>query len=106
MLVKAGSGALTRGKPDSPGGADSVAGDTLIASYNDLGGVEELLKKYETACVVVEPVAANMGVILPGEGFLSGLRKLCDRYGALLIFDEVITNHRRRHGGRGLRGAA
>jgi len=99
MLVKAGSGALTAGRPDSMGVSEAVAEDTLVASYNDLAGVEELLKNYETACVIVEPVAANMGVVLPKEGFLSGLRSLCDTYGALLIIDEVITGFRLCKGG-------
>jgi len=99
MLVKAGSGALTTGEPDSPGVASAVASDTLIAAYNDLTTVEALLKKNDTACVIVEPVAANMGVVLPKEGFLSGLRQLCDTYGALLIFDEVITGFRLCKGG-------
>lgn len=99
MLVKAGSGALTTGKPDSLGVSESVTADTLIAPYNDLTGVEELFKKYEIGCVIVEPVAANMGVVLPKEGFLSGLRELCDTYGALLVFDEVITGFRLGKGG-------
>ena len=99
MLVKAGSGALTTGKPDSLGVPEPVAADTLIAPYNDLAEVEGLLKEYETACVIVEPVAANMGVVLPKEGFLSGLRELCDDYGALLIIDEVITGFRLGKGG-------
>jgi glutamate-1-semialdehyde 2,1-aminomutase len=99
MLVKAGSGALTLGEPDSPGVSSTVAGDTFIASYNDLAGVEELLKSNDVAGVIVEPVAANMGVVLPKEGFLSGLRTLCDTYGALLIFDEVITGFRLGKGG-------
>jgi len=99
MLVKAGSGALTAGKPDSLGVPEPVAGDTLIAAYNDLLGVEQLLKNHEAACVIVEPVAANMGVVLPKDGFLSGLREMCDRYGALLIFDEVITGFRLCKGG-------
>jgi len=99
MLVKAGSGALTNGEPDSPGVSSAVASDTLIASYNNLASVEELLKKNDAACVIVEPVAANMGVVLPKEGFLSGLRALCDTYGALLIFDEVITGFRLCRGG-------
>jgi len=99
MLVKAGSGALTNGEPDSPGVSSAVASDTLIASYNDLASVEELLKKNDVACVIVEPVAANMGVVLPKDGFLSGLRALCDTYGALLVFDEVITGFRLCRGG-------
>ena len=99
MLVKAGSGALTTGQPDSRGVGDAVASDTLVAAYNDLDGVEALLKKYEIACVIVEPVAANMGVVLPKDGFLPGLRRLCDAYGAFLIFDEVITGFRLCKGG-------
>jgi len=99
MLVKAGSGALTAGKPDSLGVSGHTAADTLIAGYNNLEEVEGLLKEYEAACVIVEPVAANMGVVPPKEGFLSGLRQLCDMYGALLIFDEVITGFRLGKGG-------
>jgi glutamate-1-semialdehyde 2,1-aminomutase len=99
MLVKAGSGALTIGEPDSPGVSGAVASDTLIASYNDLSTVEELLKKNDTACVIAEPVAANMGVVLPKEGFLRGLKELCETYGALLVFDEVITGFRLGKGG-------
>lgn len=99
MLVKAGSGALTAGEPDSLGVTDAVAADTLVASYNDLDSVEALLKKNAAAAVIVEPVAANMGVVLPSEGFLSGLRALCDAYGALLVLDEVITGFRLSEGG-------
>jgi len=99
MLVKAGSGALTTGKPDSLGVPEGVAADTLTAQYNDLDEVEGLLKKFETACIIVEPIAANMGVVLPNNGFLNGLRELCDKYGALLIFDEVITGFRLGKGG-------
>jgi len=75
------------------------AKDTFIVKYNDLNGVEEFLKKKDVACVIVEPVAANMGVVLPKEGFLSGLRELCNAYGSLLIFDEVITGFRLCKGG-------
>lgn len=99
MLVKAGSGALTAGTPDSLGISGSIAEDTIIAAYNDLAGVEKFLEKYEPACVIVEPVAANMGVVLPIDGFLHGLRKQCDIHGALLIFDEVITGFRLGRGG-------
>ncbi|MDR1830605.1 MAG: glutamate-1-semialdehyde 2,1-aminomutase [Candidatus Fibromonas sp.] len=84
------------------GHSDSMlveGGDTLIALYNDLGGVEELLKKNDVACVIVEPVAANMGVVLPKRGFLSGLKELCGVYGVLLVFDEVITGFRLGKGG-------
>ena len=99
MLVKSGSGALTTGQPDSLGVPDNIAADTLIATYNDLDGVEDLLKSYDVACLIVEPVAANMGLVLPNDGFLQGLRELCDLYGALLIFDEVITGFRLGTGG-------
>jgi len=99
MLVKAGSGALTSGQPDSPGVPAGAAADTIICSYNDLAGVEDALKNREAACLIVEPVAANMGVVLPEKGFLPGLRELCDAYGTLLIFDEVITGFRLSRGG-------
>lgn len=101
MLVKAGSGALTGGAPDSAGVPAEIAGDTLTASYNDLASVEALLKANpgQVAAVIVEPVAANMGVVPPQPGFLQGLRKLCDENGSLLIFDEVITGFRLAPGG-------
>ena len=99
MLVKAGSGALTLGEPDSLGVPGGIAGDTLVAQYNDLHSVERLLEKYEVACVIVEPVAANMGVVAPYEGFLPGLKNLCGQFGALLVFDEVITGFRLCRGG-------
>lgn len=96
LLVKAGSGVMTAGIPDSAGVPKGCTEDTLSAVYNDLGSVEELFEqnKDQIAAVIVEPVAANMGVVPPEEGFLSGLRSLCDRYQALLIFDEVITGFR------------
>ena len=96
LLVKAGSGAMTFGDPDSAGVTRGAAQDTLMASYNDLDSVKELFdsNKDEIACLIVEPVAANMGVVPPCEGFLEGLRKLCDENGAVLIFDEVITGFR------------
>lgn len=96
MLVAAGSGVMTQGIPGSPGVPAGCTEDTLSAVYNDLGSVENLFKANEdqVAAVIVEPVAANMGVVLPKPGFLKGLRELCDRYGALLIFDEVITGFR------------
>ena len=96
MLVKAGSGVMTSGIPDSLGVAQGCAQDTLTATYNDLQSVETLFATYkdQIACIIVEPVAANMGVVLPEEDFLSGLRKICDKNGALLIFDEVITGFR------------
>jgi glutamate-1-semialdehyde 2,1-aminomutase len=101
MLVKAGSGALTGGSPDSKGVTPKIAGDTLTAQYNDLDSVENLLKANpeQVAAIIVEPVAANMGVVPPKKGFLKGLRTLCDQYGALLIFDEVITGFRLAAGG-------
>lgn len=96
LLVKAGSGVMTAGVPDSLGVPSGCTNDTLSARYNDLGSVKEHFERCgeEIAAVIVEPVAANMGVVLPKEGFLQGLRDLCDQYGALLIFDEVITGFR------------
>lgn len=96
MLVKAGSGVMTAGVPDSLGVPAGCAEDTLTATYNDLESVEKLFNenKDQVACVIVEPVAANMGLVAPKEGFLEGLRKLCDENDALLIFDEVITGFR------------
>ena len=101
MLVKAGSGALTGGAPDSAGVPAEIAGDTLTANYNDLSSVAALLKANpgQVAAVIVEPVAANMGVVPPQPGFLQGLRRLCDESGALLVFDEVITGFRLAPGG-------
>ncbi len=101
LLVQAGSGVATAGIPDSAGVTKGCAQDTLTARYNDISSVEELFRGYreEIACVIVEPVAANMGVVLPEKGFLEGLRKLCDTYGALLLFDEVITGFRLCFGG-------
>lgn len=101
MLVKAGSGALTGGKPDSAGVPGEIAADTLTAAYNDLQSVRQLLtaNPSQVAAVIVEPVAANMGVVPPAPGFLEGLRQLCDESGALLIFDEVITGFRLAPGG-------
>ena len=96
LLVKAGSGVMTAGIPDSNGVPANCVKDTLTAVYNDLASVEKLFIQNpgQIACVIVEPVAANMGVVLPKEGFLEGLRRLCDEHGALLIFDEVITGFR------------
>lgn len=101
MLVKAGSGALTGGSPDSRGVTARTAGDTITAEFNDLNSVKTLLDANagQVAAVIVEPVAANMGVVLPEEGFLKGLRQLCNESGALLIFDEVITGFRLAPGG-------
>ncbi len=101
LLVRAGSGVATLGLPDSPGVTQGTAGDTLVAQYNDLASVESLFEQYpeEIAAIIVEPVAGNMGVVPPAPGFLEGLRALCDRYGALLIFDEVMTGFRVHLGG-------
>jgi glutamate-1-semialdehyde 2,1-aminomutase len=101
MLVKAGSGAMTAGTPDSAGVPADIAGNTLTAQYNSLSSVEKLLEANpgQVAAVIVEPVAANMGVVPPQPGFLEGLRQLCDQHGALLIFDEVITGFRLAPGG-------
>ncbi len=101
FLIKAGSGAITLGLPDSPGVTKGTAKDTLLAKYNDLESVESLFKQHsdEIAAVILEPVAGNMGVVLPEEGFLKGLREITEKYGALLIFDEVITGFRLAKGG-------
>lgn len=101
MLVKAGSGAMTFGDPDSAGVTRGAAEDTLLARYNDLVSVETLMKNNadDVACVIVEATAANMGVVPAEPGFLQGLRELCDKYDALLIFDEVITGFRLAFGG-------
>ncbi len=96
LLVKAGSGVMVAGIPDSLGVPSNIVKDTLQAKYNDLDSVIELFEqnKDEIAAIIVEPVAANMGVVLPQEGFLQGLRELCTKHRALLIFDEVITGFR------------
>ena len=101
FLIKAGSGAITLGLPDSPGVTASNAKDTLIADYNNLDSVRALFeqKGNEIAAIIVEAVAGNMGVVLPTKGFLQGLREICNQYGAVLIFDEVITGFRLAKGG-------
>jgi glutamate-1-semialdehyde 2,1-aminomutase len=102
LLAKgAGSGLATLGIPSSPGVTEGAARDTLTAPYNDIGAVRALFddRGHEIAAVVVEPVAANMGVVPPEPGFLEGLRELCDTTGALLFFDEVITGFRIAYGG-------
>jgi len=101
LLVSAGSGALTLGVPSSPGVPPGATADTLLASYNDLASVSDAfrLNKGQIAAVLVEPVAGNMGVVPPADGFLAGLRKLCTAAGALLIFDEVMTGFRVTFGG-------
>ena len=101
FLIQAGSGAVTFGTPNSPGVTKGTAKDTLLATYNDLDNVEALLdaNKEEVACIILEPVAGNMGCIPPKKGFLEGLRKLCDEHDVLLIFDEVMTGFRLAKGG-------
>lgn len=101
FLVQAGSGAATLGVPNSAGVPEDYAGLTLVAEYNDLASVESLFKEYpdEIAAIIVEPVAANMGVVAPQPGFLEGLRSLTQQHGSLLIFDEVITGFRVARGG-------
>ena len=101
MLVSAGSGVMTSGVPDSAGVPKGCTQDTMLAVYNDLESVRVLMEQADgdVAAVIVEPVGANMGVVPPKKGFLEGLRNLCDEYGALLIFDEVITGFRLSFGG-------
>ncbi|MBI3048169.1 MAG: glutamate-1-semialdehyde 2,1-aminomutase [Acidobacteria bacterium] len=101
FLVKAGSGATTLGVPTSPGVPAPVAADTLLARYNDLGSVETLFEAHpgRIAAVIVEPIAGNMGVVAPSDGFLQGLRALATRHGSVLIFDEVISGFRASAGG-------
>ena len=101
FLIQAGSGAITFGTPNSPGVTKGTAQDTLLAQYNNLLSVEELVKanQGEIACIILEPVAGNMGCIPPQKGFLEGLRKLCDENDILLIFDEVMTGFRLAPGG-------
>jgi glutamate-1-semialdehyde 2,1-aminomutase len=101
LLVQAGSGVATLGLPDSPGVPPATVQDTLVARYNDLDSVRELFETYpkEIAAIILEPVAGNMGVVLPEDGFLQGLREITQEHGTLLIFDEVMTGFRVHPGG-------
>ena len=101
FLVKAGSGVMTLGIPNTPGVAAPVAADTLIAQYNDLASVDALIQAHGTsiAALIVEPIAGNIGLVPPSDGFLQGLRERCTRHGILLIFDEVISGFRASAGG-------
>ena len=101
FLIQAGSGVVTFGTPNSPGITQGTAKDTLIAIYNDLGSVKRLIDNNidEIAAIIIEPVAGNMGCIVPRNGFIQGLRELCDKFGILLIFDEVMTGFRLASGG-------
>ena len=101
FLISAGSGAITMGNPDSPGVTKGTAKDTLLAPYNDLEKVKQVVdaNRDEVAAIILEPVAGNMGCVLPAPGFLKGLRELCDQEGIVLIFDEVMTGFRLAKGG-------
>lgn len=101
FLIQAGSGAVTFGSPNSPGVTQGTAKDTLLATYNHIEHVKEVLEanRGEIACIIIEPVAGNMGCIPPKDGFLQALRNLCDDHGILLIFDEVMTGFRLARGG-------
>ncbi|OIO89258.1 MAG: hypothetical protein AUK03_14770 [Anaerolineae bacterium CG2_30_64_16] len=101
MLVSAGSGVATLGIPGTPGVLPALAEQTLTAPYNDVPAIEAIFDRFgsEVACVIVEPVAGNMGCIPPEPGYLEALRRLCTAHGALLIFDEVMTGFRVALGG-------
>src|SRR3954447_20081940 len=101
LLVQAGSGALTLGTPSSPGIPETTTRSTVSVAYNDLDAARKLFAQYskEIAAFIVEPVAGNMGVVLPSSGYLSGLRELCDKHGAMLVLDEVMTGFRVAWGG-------
>jgi len=101
LLVEAGSGALTLGTPSSPGIPAAVTGLTLLVHYNDLDHAKQVFETFagKIACFAIEPVAGNMGVVAPSEGYLQGLRDLCDEHGTLLLFDEVMTGFRVAWGG-------
>src|SRR4051812_23337245 len=106
FLVQAGSGALTLGVPTSPGVTRAAVADTLVASYNDLASVRRIFdaNRDQIAALIVEPIAGNMGVVPPADGFLRALRDLCSAEGAILIFDEVISGFRASIGGASARG--
>ena len=101
FLIQAGSGAVTFGSPSSPGVTKGTAKDTLLARYNDIDSVKALVEanQDEIACIILEPVAGNMGCIIPQDGFLEELRSICDTHGILLVFDEVMTGFRLAAGG-------
>ncbi len=101
LLVRAGSGATTLGVPDSPGVPKDYAKNTITLPFNDLKAVREVVKSQwkKIACIILEPVVGNIGCVLPKKGFLEGLRRLCDKYGIVLIFDEVMTGFRVSYGG-------
>lgn len=99
FLVQAGSGVATLGLPDSPGVPKGATASTMVATYNDLSSVEEILKNNECAAVILEPVVGNSGFIPPTKEFITGLRELTTKYGALLVFDEVMTGFRIAYGG-------
>ena len=101
FLIQAGSGAVTFGSPNSPGVTQGTAKDTLLADYNDLEGVKKLVKanKGELAAIIIEPIAGNMGCIVPTDSFMKGLREICTQENILLIFDEVMTGFRLARGG-------
>ncbi|MCP5049688.1 MAG: aminotransferase class III-fold pyridoxal phosphate-dependent enzyme, partial [bacterium] len=101
LLVQAGSGATTLGVPTSPGVPEDYVKNTLTIPYNDLNVVKEVCREKgeNIACIIIEAVAGNMGVIPPKKGYLKGLREICDKHGIVLIFDEVMTRFRVAHGG-------